>query len=637
MVLPTPPMPYSTSPAARGASSSAGQRRCARRRPTNSPASRDNSPAGTGAPGSPACSISVCGCGGRVHHGHRPGRGQHGQHRPLTEPGQLLVTGVRGVGELLLHGAPGLGHRGDHLGDLGVGEFFVDAGEHPGGVDVGDGGLGADHRAGAETDQRRGERRVTGRGGGIGVARGQRDHRRHPPGRDRLGHELRGVQHPAVPVRIFQLDRTRPPVPGQVQHVRGLGRQRRPDLAGGGEMHDPDPRLPLPGPAHRGQHVPQLPLIIQHPTAARQRRGDRHHHPQRPAQDRRPGPARIPQPVHRQQRMQRQRSTRPGQRQRLPRQRLQRPPHVDPEPDRHPAALRIGDHFTQRGGDSLRNERIGQQPPHRGRGGQHPRRQDISQIVTAHTGQPRPPGAQAAHRLGQRRRHPAMRPAHFQPGAAQPHLLIGHRQGQLGCPGPAAPGHRHLTEPGQQRRQVLGPRHPHRVPPPPIRAVIPGRHHPGHHLPGLARLPGQHRSPAHPPHHGARGDPAQRHLIVAGRPARPVTVSIQVRVGVLSIIEHRDAGDDDRRADVDFVAGGQARHRTRQRIGGHQHRQIMQRIGAFHPRLPDRAALQRIHRHRVAFAARAHRVQHMPGRHQHPGDHLKAGARRVAVSIEHPP
>ena len=140
----------------------------------------------------------------------------------------------------------------------------------------------------AQAHQRGRERQVT-RRGGIAVARRQRDDRRHPPWRDRLGHEPLGIEHPSVPVLIFQLDRPRQAVPGQVQHMRRLGRQRRPNLAGAGEMHNPHPRLPLPlpGGAHRGQHIAQLPLIIQHPAAATDRRRDRDQHPQRPRHRRR--------------------------------------------------------------------------------------------------------------------------------------------------------------------------------------------------------------------------------------------------------------------------------------------------------------------------------------------------------------
>ena len=61
-VLPTPPVPCTTNPAAPGASNSTGQRRCARRRPTNSPTSRANNPAGTRAR-APAPAVGV-GCAG---------------------------------------------------------------------------------------------------------------------------------------------------------------------------------------------------------------------------------------------------------------------------------------------------------------------------------------------------------------------------------------------------------------------------------------------------------------------------------------------------------------------------------------------------------------------------------------------
>ena len=60
VVLPTPPIPCRTSPAAPGPSSSVGQRRCSRRRPTNSPTWRASSPAGNrGLTGAGAPSVVV--------------------------------------------------------------------------------------------------------------------------------------------------------------------------------------------------------------------------------------------------------------------------------------------------------------------------------------------------------------------------------------------------------------------------------------------------------------------------------------------------------------------------------------------------------------------------------------------------
>ena len=60
VVLPTPPIPCSTSPATPGPTSSTGQRRCSHRRPTNSPTWRASNPAGNrGLTGAGARSVVV--------------------------------------------------------------------------------------------------------------------------------------------------------------------------------------------------------------------------------------------------------------------------------------------------------------------------------------------------------------------------------------------------------------------------------------------------------------------------------------------------------------------------------------------------------------------------------------------------
>jgi hypothetical protein len=171
--------------------------------------------------------------------------------------------------QLLLDPAAGVGDRGEDVGPVAAGQGPVDPGEHPGGVHVGDRGLGADDHARPALEERGGEGHVP-LVRGVGVAGRQRDHRRHPARRNRLVDELLGRQLAGVALVVLELHPPGPAVPGQVQDVHRLLRQRRADLRRGREEHDPDLGTALPGAADRGEDVAQLAFVVQQRTAARQ-------------------------------------------------------------------------------------------------------------------------------------------------------------------------------------------------------------------------------------------------------------------------------------------------------------------------------------------------------------------------------
>ena len=149
-------------------------------------------------------------------------------------------------------------------------------------------------------------------------------------------------------------------MPGDVQHMRRAAVQFRADRRAGGERHHPHVGGVLAGGPDRGQHVTQLPLIIQHRPAAGIGGGDRDHDPQRPRQH--PGRCRVRFAVDADQRVQGQRAApvRPGQG--LPRQPGQLCRHGQAEPDRLMRPLRRRQRPAQLAADRFGQERLPQQP-----------------------------------------------------------------------------------------------------------------------------------------------------------------------------------------------------------------------------------------------------------------------------------
>ena len=168
-----------------------------------------------------------------------------------------------------------------------------------------------DHRRRTPRAQCGGERRAVVRGGGVGVAGRQGDHRRHrgPAGSPQPAN-CSAVTSRAEPSSFSSCRCPGRPCPVHVQHVRRCPVQLVADRRGGRERHHPHVRVVLAGGADRGEHVAQVPLIIQQPAAAVIGGGDRDHDPQRPGQH--PARPRLGLAVHADQRVQRQRAAPSG-------------------------------------------------------------------------------------------------------------------------------------------------------------------------------------------------------------------------------------------------------------------------------------------------------------------------------------
>ena len=246
---------------------------------------------------------------------------------------------------------------------------------------------------------------------------------------------------------------------------------------------------------------------------------------------------------------------------------------------------------------------------------------------------PGPGPARLVHRLGQARPHPAVIRGHLDARPGQPHPVRGHRQQQIHRTGQRRLLHRDVGEPVQQRRQVLGPGHPHRAGQPPVRAVVPARHHPGHRA---VTVP-DHRRAAHPRQQRLGGHPPGRRRVFPHRRPGPLADRGQGPGGPAGIVDHRMPRHRHPGPRRHLVRGGQFPGRRRQANIADQHRQVMELIQARHGRLERLSAGQRIHPHPGVLLSGADVVQDMPGGHQHTRRDLETRPHRAAVTIEHPP
>ena len=233
-----------------------------------------------------------------------------------------------------------------------------------------------------------------------------------------------------------------------------------------------------------------------------------------------------------------------------------------------------------------------------------------------------------------------MRRSDIQPAARQPHRRRVHRQDQLGWRRQRLPdehrGQVRAGHPGQQHLQILGAGDPHGVPQPPVRGVVPGRHHPHHRT---VRPPPD-RRPAHPRQHIARGQPTQRHLVLTHRPARPHPGRVQIprhHPGPLG--DHAMAGHHHRRTQQLLITAHDPANRVWQRHVPAQHRKVMQRVDTLHrrPYRRDTARRQTVHLDHRADLLSTGIHEHMPSRHQQPRRHLKTSSYRLTAVDQHPP
>lgn len=128
---------------------------------------------------------------------------------------------------------------------------------------------------------------------------------------------------------------------------------------------------------------------------------------------------------------------------------------------------------------------------------------------------------------------------HVEPGAAQPHPPFVNGQDHIGGGLYGSPRERDLDQPVQQRHEIFGPRHPHRIPQPAVGTVVAAGHHPDHHVIGPAD-----RRPAHAGNQRGRLHAPERHLVVAcGSPA-PLSERVDMTEGMQRIFDLRHAGDE---------------------------------------------------------------------------------------------
>ena len=369
--------------------------------------------------------------------------------------------------------------------------------------------------------------------GGVGVAGRQGDHRRHPPRRDRLVHELLRGDRPGGAVLGFQVQDARGAVPGDVQHVGRAAVQLVADRADGGERHHPHVGGVLAGGADRGQHVAQLPLIIQHRPAAGVGGGDRHHDPQRPRQHPRRRGVRLA--VQADQRVQGQRAAIAGLGQRLPRQPSQLPAALPgraapADAPRSAAASTLSSSLaTGRG-----QERLAQQPPGPGQRPARPWRRTW---------------LGAAGRPTRARARRASFTASASPGRTPPCAA------DTSIPGPVSRTWSAVTassrstgaEPAAPAPSVTSAMPSSRAARSSVRAThtVPASH-PSALLyrpdttpataPSLSRITG---APLIPGTTASGGHPAQRHRVITGGTSGPLTRRVQEPVVVTGVINHR--------------------------------------------------------------------------------------------------